>query len=56
MEVVKVHKRTVQNEQIGLKIVLTVLDVCETMKEENGTEVLNFYQIYNVREIWNIVE
>jgi len=56
MEVVKVHKKTVQNEQLGLKIVLTILDVCETIKEEAGTEVLNFYQIYSVKEVWNIVE
>jgi hypothetical protein len=56
MEVIKVHKRTVKNDLLGCKITLTILDVCETIKESNGTEVLNFYQIYNVREVWDVME
>jgi len=56
MEVMKVHKKILRDEALGCRIVITILDVCDTAKKEDGCEVLNFYQIYNVREVWTIFD
>jgi hypothetical protein len=53
MRLVKV-KRNQQEKTFGnLKLMLSVLNVFETTKED-GTTTLDFYQIYNVTEIWNL--
>ena len=53
MRLVKV-KRNQQEKTFGnLKLVLSVLNVFETIKEE-GTTTIDFYQIYNVTEVWNM--
>ena len=47
-------KRNQQEKTFGnLKLLLTVLNVFETTKED-GTTTLDFYQVYNVTEIWNL--
>lgn len=56
MEVVKVHKRTLKSDILGCKLVLTIFDICETVKKEDGSEVVSFHQVYNVREIWTVFE
>jgi len=54
MRLVKV-KRSQEEKTVGnLKLVLTVLNVCEATKEDE-TATLDFYQIYNVTEIWNLI-
>jgi hypothetical protein len=53
MRLVKV-KRSQEEKNLGnLKLVMSVLHVCEATKEENTT-TLDFYQIYNVTEVWNL--
>ena len=53
MRLVKV-KRNQEEKTVGnLKLVFTLLNVCEATKEE-GTTTLDFYQIYNVTEVWNL--
>lgn len=54
MRLVKV-KRSQEEKTVGnLKLILTVLNVCEATKED-GAATLDFYQIYNVMEVWNLL-
>ena len=54
MRLVKV-KRNQEEKTVGnLKLVFTVLSVCEATKEDDST-TLDFYQIYNVTEVWNLI-
>ena len=54
MRLVKV-KRNQEEKTVGnLKLLFTVLNVCEATKED-GTTTLDFYQICNVTEIWNLI-
>ena len=54
MRLVKV-KRTQEEKTVGnLKLILTVLNVCEATKEEDTT-TLDFYQICNLTEVWNLL-
>ena len=54
MRLVKV-KRNQEEKTVGnLKLVFTVLNVCEATKEE-GETTLDFYQICNVMEVWNLL-
>ncbi len=53
MRLVKV-KRNQQEKTFGnLRLVFSVLNVFETTKEDDTT-TLDFYQIYNVTEVWNL--
>lgn len=54
MRLVKV-KRNQEEKTVGnLKLIFTVLSVCEANKEEEVT-TLDFYQICNVTEVWNMI-
>ena len=53
MRLVKV-KRNQEEKTIGnLRLVFSVLNVCEATKEAEET-TLDFYQIYNVTEVYNM--
>ncbi len=53
MRLVKV-KRNQQEKTIGnLRLVFSVLNVCEATKENECT-TLDFYQIFNVTEVWDL--
>lgn len=55
MRLVKV-KRKQEEKTIGnLKLVFTLLNVCECTQEKEAT-TMDFYQIYNVTEVWNLQE
>ena len=56
MRTVKV-KRSQEEKNLGnLKLVMSCLHVCEATREETGEVMLDFYQIYNVTEVWNLEE
>lgn len=55
MRLVKVKKRQEEKTFGNMKMVFTLLNVCETTHEEGAT-TLDIYQIYNVTEVWNMGE
>jgi hypothetical protein len=55
MRLVKVKRKQEEKTFGNLKLVFTLLNVCEMTKEEEAT-TLDFYQIYNVTEVWNLQE
>ena len=55
MRLVKVKRRQEEKTLGNLKLVFTLLNVCEMTKEDEDT-TLDFYQIYNVTEVWNLQE
>ena len=54
MRLVKVKRHQEEKTFGNLRLVFTVLNVCEATKEDDTT-TLDFYQIYNVTEVWNLV-
>ena len=55
MRLVKVKKKQEEKTFGNMKLVFTLLNVCETTQEEGAT-TLDIYQIYNVTEVWNMEE
>ena len=55
MRLVKVKKKQEEKTLGNLKLVFTLLNVCEATQEE-GSTTLDIYQIYNVTEVWNMEE
>ncbi len=55
MRLVKVKRKQEEKNLGSLKLVFTLLNVCE-MTQEEGATTLDFYQIYNVTEVWNLQE
>jgi len=55
MRLVKVKKKQEEKTFGNMKLVFTMLNVCETTREEGAT-TLDIYQIYNVTEVWNMEE
>lgn len=55
MRLVKVKRKQEEKNLGNLKLVFTLLNVCELTQEE-GETTLDFYQIYNVTEVWNMQE
>lgn len=55
MRLVKVKRRQEEKNFGNLKLVFTLLNVCE-LTQEDATTTLDFYQIYNVTEVWNLQE
>jgi len=55
MRLVKVKKKQEEKTFGKLKLVFTLLNVCELTKENEGT-TMDFYQIYNVTEVWSLDE
>ncbi len=55
MRLVKVKRRQEEKSVGNLKLVFTVLNVCE-VTQEDGATTLDVYQIYNVTEVWNLQE
>ena len=55
MRLVKVKRKQEEKNLGNLKLVFTLLNVCELTKESEAT-TLDFYQIYNVTEVWNLQE
>ena len=55
MRLVKVKRKQEERTVGNLKMVFTLLNVCEMTKEEKDT-TLDVYQIYNVTEIWDMQE
>ena len=53
MRLVKVKRKQEERTVGNLKMVFTLLNVCEMTKEEKDT-TLDVYQIYNVTEIWDM--
>jgi hypothetical protein len=52
MRFIKVKRKYLKSEKLNCRLVLTILNVCE-ITEEEGIEVVSFYQIFNVNDIWN---
>lgn len=52
MRIVKVKKKYLKSEKLNCRLILTILNVCEVTEEE-GMQVVSFYQIFNVNDIWN---
>ena len=55
MRLVKVKRKQEEKNLGNLKLVFTLLNVCE-MTQESEETTLDFYQIYNVTEVWNMQE
>ena len=55
MRLVKVKKRQEEKTFGNMKVVFTLLNVCETTQESESM-TLDIYQIYNVTEVWNMEE
>lgn len=55
MRLVKVKKKQEEKTFGNMKLVFTLLNVCETTQEGDDT-TLDIYQIYNVTEVWNMEE
>lgn len=55
MRLVKVKRKQEEKNFGSLKLVFTLLNVCE-VTQEDATTTLDFYQIYNVTEVWNLQE
>ena len=55
MRLVKVKRKQEEKSMGNLKLVFTLLNVCELTQEDAST-TLDFYQIYNVTEVWNVQE
>ena len=55
MRLVKVKRKQEEKTLGNLKLVFTLLNVCEVTKEQEET-TLDIYQIYNVTEVWNMEE
>ena len=55
MKLVKVKRKQEEKNLGNLKLVFTLMNVCE-MTQEEGETTLDFYQIYNVTEVWNLQE
>jgi hypothetical protein len=54
MRKVIVKKRKIEREFGNLKLVFLVYDVCELVKNEDGTTVeISVRQVYDVRDIWD---
>ncbi|HLC77371.1 MAG TPA: hypothetical protein VJH04_04165 [archaeon] len=53
MRLVKVKRKQEEKSFGNLKLVFTLLNVCELTQEGNDT-TLDFHQIYNVTEVWNL--
>ncbi|MBI4174790.1 MAG: hypothetical protein HY517_04030 [Candidatus Aenigmarchaeota archaeon] len=55
MRLVKVKKKQEEKTFGNMKVVFTLLNVCETT-QDSGSMTLDIYQIYNVTEVWNMEE
>lgn len=55
MRLVKVKKKQEEKTCGNVKLVFTLLNVCETT-QEGSDMTLDIYQIYNVTEVWNMEE
>lgn len=53
MRLVKVKRKQEEKTFGNMKVVFTLLNVCETTHERDST-TLDIYQIYNVTEVWNM--
>jgi hypothetical protein len=52
MRIVKVKKKYLKSDKLNCRLILTILNICEVTEEE-GMQVVSFYQIFNVNDIWN---
>ncbi len=53
MHLVKVKRKQEEKTLGNLKLVFTLLNVCE-VTQEDSTTTLDVYQIWNVTEVWNV--
>ena len=52
MRIVKVKRKYLKSDKLNCRLILTILNICEVTEEE-GMQVVSFYQIFNVNDIWN---
>ena len=53
MRKVFVKKRKVEKEFNNVKLTYLIYDVCEIIKNEDGSTEINVTQIFDVTDIWN---
>ena len=48
-----VKKRKIEKEFSNMKVVYNIYDVCEIIKNEDGSTEITITQIYDVHDIWD---
>lgn len=52
MKIIKIKRKYIKSDKLNCKLILTIFNICE-ITVEDGKEILNFYQIYNLDEVWD---